>query len=48
MDEIEKTIITLWNKGVLIPEIAKELRIDEDLVEMVVENEANYQSGLYE
>ena len=43
MNEIEKTIITLWNKGVLIPEIAKELRIDEDLVEMIVENEANYQ-----
>ena len=43
MNDLEKTIITLWNKGVLIPEIAKELRIDEDLVEMVVENEANYQ-----
>ena len=43
MNEIEKTIITLWDKGVLIPEIAKELRVDEDLVEMIVENEANYQ-----
>ena len=43
MNEIEKTIITLWNKGVLIPEIADELGIDEDLVEMIVENEANYQ-----
>jgi len=43
MNDLEKTIITLWNKGVLIPEIAKELRIDEDLVEMIVENEANYQ-----
>ena len=43
MNDLEKTIITLWDKGVLIPEIAKELRIDEDLVEMVVENEANYQ-----
>ena len=42
MNNIEATVIELWNKGLTIQDIAAELQLEEDTVEDIVECKVRY------